>query len=118
MLFLWCLSPTLVSPAKTNTLLGGILGQTEETLQRGRLGHAGSGAEPQPKGRAGVQHPPKPLGLTARGRLKGNREGPGAQALPCTAGHWRAVHAECPVQERLLPPGQWPQPGPMCSEGS
>ncbi|XP_039421480.1 colipase [Corvus cornix cornix] len=78
---LWCLSPTPMSPAKNTALVGGILGQTEETLQRGRLGHVGSGAEPQLKGRARVQHPPKPLGLTARGRSKGNREGPGAQ--PC-----------------------------------
>lgn len=59
----------------------------------------------------------KPHGLTARLRLKGNKEGPSAQALPCAAGHWGAVHAECPVQERLLPPGEGPQPGPMCSQG-
>lgn len=115
--FLWCLSSTPVSPAKT-TLVGGVLGQTEEMLQSGRLGRGGSGAEPQLKGRAGVQHPPKPLGLTAGVRLKRNKEAPGAQALPCAAGDWGAVPAEYPVQEWLLPPCQWPEPGPMCSQGS
>lgn len=49
-----CLSPIPVSPAETSTSAGGILGQTEEMLQGRRLGGAGSRAEPQPKGRAGV----------------------------------------------------------------
>lgn len=40
--------------AENNTPASGILGQTEEILLVWRLGCAGSGAEPQPKGRAGV----------------------------------------------------------------
>lgn len=44
MLSLLGLSPAPVSPAKT-TLVGGILGQTEEMLQSGRLGRGVSGAE-------------------------------------------------------------------------
>lgn len=98
--------PVLSQPSCESTKhhfeVGGILGQTEEMLQRGSWGMGTVLSISQRQSWCSAC--PQTRGLTARVRLKGDKEGLGAQALPCAAGHRGAVPAECPVQERLLPP--------------